>query len=99
MKRSIAIGIFLIILTVPSIAQSASELGLVLRGTTVSGRPCERRNENLRCYAFRMVFENKGKEPVIILNPTLGYGTGIKEILFYYRELNRDTHSYKEVEG
>jgi hypothetical protein len=101
MKAIGLIVLLLILLPIGILAQSAEEPGLVLRdgkGASTS-KPCEREDENHTCFAYRMVLENEGKEPVIIINPTLGYGTGIKEVIFFYREYGKEPHSYIQVEG
>jgi len=46
-----------------------------------------------------MVFENKGKKPVIIINPTLGFGTGIREAWVFFSEYGKDPRTYIEIEG
>jgi hypothetical protein len=89
--------IVLLLLLIPTgiFAQSAEELGLVLR----DGKGELTKDYHHTCFAYRMVLENEGKEPVIIINPTLGYGTGIKEVIFFYREYGKEPGSYIEVEG
>lgn len=68
--------------------KSASELGLVLTGERKIGTNLiERADDEIYVsYRVRMTFENKGQEPVIIINPTLGFGTGLKEARFFYRD-------------
>ena len=97
MKREVSIALFLLILIAPIaiVAQSASELRLVLNGG--SPLPCKTSNpeeKDLHCHRWRMVFQNKGTEPIILINPTLGYGTGIKEIIYYYRRYDPETRTY-----
>src|SRR5688572_4426719 len=70
--------------------QSAAEIGLVLDGSTVLHPDSERDMEPVR-HRLRMVFRNTGSEPVIIINPTLGYGTGLREIVFYNGAWNAAT--------
>lgn len=82
------------------VCQTASEIGLVLNGgPSPSIRPCDGKRDKQDCLRFKMVFENRGKEPVIIINPTLNYGTGIKEALFYYNEYGSEPRTYTLVEG
>jgi hypothetical protein len=87
MKRGVTIALLLLFLIAPIalIAQSAKDLGLVLKGSSESGCKVVSTTEGIiSCYKLRMVFENQGKEPVIIINPTLSFGTGLKEIVYYF---------------
>ena len=86
-KITSLVAIFSACLVAPTYlcAQSTADLDLILRGgASSSSKPCERQAENQTCYKFRMVFKNEDKEPVIIINPTLGYGTGLKEVVYQY---------------
>ena len=86
MRLNLAITLALVILFASPylLAQSASELGISLSGKSEFCTADERENPELSCYKVRMVFQNNGNEPVIIFNPTLGFGTGLKEILYQY---------------
>ncbi len=97
-KIAITIGCLLVPSSV--VPQSASEIGLVLRAESPrSIRPCDGRTDNQDCLKYRMVFENLGKRPVIIINPALSFGTGIKEVRVFYQEYGREPGSYIQVEG
>lgn len=77
-------AIFVTFLVQFGLAQSASELGLRLKGTSSSSSAkCENLDKGEECVKYRMIFENTGSEPVIIFNPTLSFGTGIKSIHTY----------------
>ncbi len=81
-------------------AQSASDVGLILRGgPSVSTSRCEKKKESQQCLRFRMVFENRGKAPVIIINPTLGFGSGIKEAQIFFLEYGEGGETKIPVEG
>lgn len=77
MKFATTIAFLFILLLTPVFvfAQTAEELGLVIR--LISG--------SVRRGGGRMVIENTGKETVIAINPSLGYGTGLKEVKFCFR--------------
>ncbi len=91
--------ILLVFICIPSVAQSAAEIGLVLRGGPgVTLATCEKKESEI-CYRPRMTFENRGKYPIIIINPTLGYGSGIREAIFLYSEYSEDRKSIILVEG
>ena len=80
--------------------QSLSETGLILRAESPrSVRPCEGKKDNQDCVRFRMVFENRGKEPVIVINPTLSFGTGIKQLRVFFEEYGEKPRTYIDVEG
>lgn len=82
------------------VSQSPSDIGLVLRGGPSSAsRPCPNQLENQRCIRFRMFFENLGKKPIIIINPTLGFGSGIREARIYYNEYGEDKRTIIRLEG
>ena len=82
------------------VGQTASDAGLVLRGgPSPSSRPCDGWQKGLSCIKFRMTFENEGKEPVIIINPTLGFGTGIKEAWYFYEQYSMEHRAYILSEG
>jgi len=83
----IACLLILLLTPVVAFAQTAEELGLVLTGTIVSNKA---NSEKLSAFELRMVIENKGAEPVIIINPTLGYGTGLTEASFAFHDFQRD---------
>jgi hypothetical protein len=40
-----------------------------------------------------MQFENKGQEPVILINPTLAFGTGLKDVRFFFRAVYKNGKS------
>src|SRR4029079_12715112 len=94
------VALFTAFILAPNVVlgQSASEIGLVLNGgPSPSVRPCDGKKDKQDCLRFKMVFENRGKEPAIIINPTLNYGTGIKEVRFYYKEYGSEPRTYKMV--
>ena len=96
MKRIVinAISLLLLIAPIPAICQSASELGLRLEGKAERCSEPEREKQDVDCYKLRMTFENKGSVPVIIINPSLAYGTGLKEIIYHF-----DYNSYELRKG
>ncbi len=96
MKREVTIAIFLLFVIAPisAICQSASELGLRLEGKSEHCREPERKEADVDCYTLRMTIENQGSEPVILINPSLAYGTGLKEIIYHF-----DYNSYELRKG
>jgi hypothetical protein len=99
MKNLYLIPCLTIILAAPSlgITQSAADLGLVLRGGNPSSSGYCKPDKD--CRRHRMTFENNGSTPIIIVNPTLGFGTGAKEVIFYYREFNQESRTHAMVES
>lgn len=84
--RNFRLILIIAILVVPHLlwAQSAEKLGLVLKGYPMGCAYEIGLNEKrYGCRRFRMTFENYGHEPIIIINPTLNYGTGLKEVVYY----------------
>lgn len=82
----IFISLVLVILPQASNAQTAENLSLILSGKReVDVRIIDRDDDIYFRYSLRMTFENKAQYPVIIINPTLGFGTGLKEARFFFR--------------
>ncbi|MFN0138580.1 MAG: hypothetical protein ACKVQW_00655 [Pyrinomonadaceae bacterium] len=82
---TITIFLFLVLTPVFALAQSAAELGLVLKAIKGSSSGFKESKPGHNVYSRKMVIENTGKEAVIILNPTLAYGTGLKQAKFCFR--------------
>ena len=101
MKPRISIGLLWLLLIVPTgiFAQSADDLGLVLR---VKG-PCHASRFGIGepaefvCQKMDLEFQNNGSSPVVLINPTLGYGTGLKELIYYYVNFNLQTGKSKII--
>lgn len=56
----------------------------------LTGRISDTYRENFKDYVFwkaklMMEFTNRGPRPVILINPSLSFGTGQKELVFYFR--------------
>jgi len=85
MKHRIFIGLLSLLLMFPlsGLAQSAKELGLVLTGENFLHKPEVRDNEVYFHLSVRMKFENRGTAPIIIINPTQSFGTGLREARFF----------------
>src|SRR5262245_4758932 len=73
-------------------AQTADELGLVLTGEIEQPFWFDINDRDPQVYfRLRMTFENKGHQPIILINPTLTYGTGLKEARLSYVALQLPT--------
>lgn len=85
MIRKILIGLVYALFAFPtySLAQSAKDLGLVLTGQKFLHKPVVRDNEVYFRLSIRMRFENQGADPVIIINPTQIFGSGLREARFF----------------
>ena len=91
MRRATTIVSFLILLLTSSFSfsQTAEELGLVIRD--IGGNGIRHGHGS-----GRMVIENTGKETVIAINPSLGYGTGLKEAKFCFRGYDLEKGEFKD---
>ena len=47
---------------------------------------------------LRMEFENKGSKPIILINPSLSFGTGLSKVEFYFSGTSRK-EGYKKLEN
>src|SRR5258706_3245969 len=84
----------------PVLAQDMKESGVVLRGLDMRCKTSTYRLGPIRSIDFvslMMEFENKGSETVILINPTLAYGTGLTEVEFSFSDY--DPESGKPWQG
>jgi hypothetical protein len=56
----------------------------------LTGRISDTYRENFNDYVIwkarvMMEFTNRGSQPVMLINPTLSYGTGLRELVYYFR--------------
>lgn len=100
MKPRFLIVIFVLcqILAVVVRSQTAEELGLALTGKVESIEVINRPKDISFRIRLRMTFENKGREPVILINPALNFGTGLRSALFVFQKVSyprysTDTHT------
>lgn len=98
LRKLFITGFFLFCLPgVLVMAQSATDAGLVLNGTAEYCGRADIQNPEMDCYHLRMVFQNKGTQPAILINPTLAYGTGLKEVVFNYSYTEYNLKTYEPV--
>ncbi len=101
MNFKIPIALLLLILGthVGTRAQTAKELGLKLDGKVEYCEREERQDRTKSCYKLRMTLTNNGSQPVIVINPNLGYGTGLKAAIFdfNYRGPDPETGEIRNI--
>jgi hypothetical protein len=99
MKAPIAIVLLTLVSMFPLAghSQTAEELGLVLSGERMFTKVFDGGKDICVRFGFHMTFENKGREPVILINPTLNFGTGLRSALFLFRKPNRYTTDERTV--
>lgn len=82
------------------IAQNPDDAKLVLRGTAIApDRSFFQDEEEFHERKLLMEFVNRGSTPVILINPTLSYGTGLISTNFYYSVCDHESNTRDQVKG
>lgn len=79
--------------------QTYSDLGLVLRGRLSEGKATHQKGRVLWSGKLLMEFENTSNKPIILINPSLEFGTGLSEVEFYFSGTDRREGNYREVKN
>lgn len=77
--------------------QTYSDLGLVLRGRLSEGKATHQKGAVIWSGKLLMEFENTSNKPIILINPSLEFGTGLSKAEFYFSGTDRREGKYSEV--